>query len=53
MEFKGNWYFIYHTAALPGGGVYRRSVCVDKLEYDENGLIKKVVRTDTSVPTIE
>ncbi|EDY81301.1 glycosyl hydrolase, family 43 [Verrucomicrobiia bacterium DG1235] len=53
VEFKGNWYFIYHNAALPGGGVYRRSLCVDLLEYDEEGLIKKVVRTDTSVPAIE
>ncbi|MBD5781138.1 family 43 glycosylhydrolase [Pelagicoccus sp. NFK12] len=53
VEFKGNWYFIYHNAQLPGGGVYRRSVCVDKLEYDADGLIKKVVRTETSVPRIE
>ncbi|MDQ8180748.1 glycoside hydrolase family 43 protein [Pelagicoccus sp. SDUM812005] len=53
VEFKGNWYFVYHNAGLPGGGVYRRSLCVDKLEYDEEGLIKKVVRTQTSVPRID
>ena len=52
-EFKGNWYFIYHNAQLKDGGVYRRSVCVDKLEYDEDGKIKKVVRTETSVPRVE
>ena len=50
VKFKGNWYFIYHNAALPTGGVYRRSVCVDKLEYDEKGLIRKIERTETSVP---
>mgnify|MGYP000170988990 CR=1 FL=1 len=53
VEFKGNWYFIYHNAQLPGGGVYRRSVCVDRLEYNEDGTIRKVQRTDTSVPPIE
>lgn len=53
VEFKGNWYFIYHNGGLPGGGVYRRSVCVDKLEYNEDGTIKKVERTKTSVPRIK
>lgn len=53
VEFKGNWYFVYHDASLPGGGVYRRSLCVDALEYDEDGLIKKVVRTDTGPPSID
>ena len=53
IEFKGNWYFVYHNSQAPGGGVYRRSVCVDKLEYNEDGSIKKVVRTDTSVPCVK
>ncbi|ASB50118.1 glycoside hydrolase family 43 protein [Alkalitalea saponilacus] len=53
VHFKGNDYFIYHTAGLPNGGPFRRSVCIDKLEYDENGLIKKVVRTTTGVPQIK
>lgn len=53
VHFKGNDYFFYHTAGLPNGGPYRRSVCVDKLEYDENGLIKKIVRTDLGVPQIK
>lgn len=53
IEFKGKWYFIYHNAQAPGGGVYRRSVCVDKLEYNSDGTIKKIVRTETSVPRIE
>ena len=52
VHFKGNDYFFYHTAGLPNGGPYRRSVCVDKLEYDENGLIKKIIRTKTGVPMI-
>jgi len=51
-QFKGSWYFIYHNAQAPGGGVYRRSVCVDKLEYNPDGTIKKIERTETSVPRI-
>ncbi len=53
VEFKGDWYFVYHSSALPTGGVYRRSVCVDKLEYDADGCIKKVVRTETGVPQVD
>ncbi len=53
INFKGNWYFIYHNAQAPDGGVYRRSVCVDKLEYNEDGTIKMIERTETSVPRID
>ncbi|MBN1601340.1 MAG: glycoside hydrolase family 43 protein [Chitinispirillaceae bacterium] len=52
LQFKGNWYFIYHNGGLPGGGTYRRSVCIDKLEYNSDGTIKKVIRTTTGVPAI-
>ena len=52
IEYKSNWYFIYHSGDLPGGGTYRRSVCIDKLEYNSDGTIKKVVRTKTGVPRI-
>jgi arabinoxylan arabinofuranohydrolase len=52
IEFKGNWYFVYHNGALPDGGTYRRSVCIDKLEYNANATIKKVVRTTKGVPAI-
>ena len=53
VTFKGNDYFFYHNAGSSTGGPFRRSVCVDKLEYDENGLIKKVVRTETGVPAVK
>lgn len=52
-KFKGEWYFIYHNAQLPDGGTYRRSVCVDKLEHNDDGTIRKVERTKTSVPKVE
>ena len=37
IDFKGQTYIIYHTGAQPNGGGYLRSVCVDRLYFDENG----------------
>lgn len=45
IEFKGAWYFIYHNGALPTGGNFRRSVCIDTLFYNPDNTIKKVVQT--------
>jgi Glycosyl hydrolases family 43 len=47
-EFKGNWYLFYHTADATGGGHFRRSVAVDRLEWDDRAnppRIEKVVPT--------
>lgn len=52
-QFKGQWYFFYHNGTLQIGDVagmqYRRSVAVEHLEYDENGLIKPIVQTREGV----
>ncbi len=37
IDFRGQTYIIYHTGAQPKGGGYLRSVCVDRLYFDENG----------------
>ena len=37
LDFKGETYIIYHTGASERGGGYLRSVCVDRLIFDENG----------------
>jgi beta-xylosidase len=52
VTFKGNDYFFYHTAGSSTGGPFRRSICVEKLEYDEMGLIKKVEMTQKGVPIV-
>jgi arabinoxylan arabinofuranohydrolase len=44
IEFKGKWYFIYHNAALPGGGEHRRSVCVEELFYNDDGTIRPITQ---------
>lgn len=51
VEFKDNWYFVYHDVAL-SDFTWRRSVCVDSLKYDNEGNILKVKRTTTSVAQI-
>lgn len=50
VEFKGNWYFIYHNGGInTDGGSYSRSVCVDSLNYNPDGTLKRVVMTTEGV----
>ena len=48
-EFQGQWYLFYHNAVLTidgiKGAIGRRSVCVDKLFYRENGTMEYVEQT--------
>ena len=36
VEFKGQWYLAYHTADGAGGGHFRRSVAIDRMEWDDS-----------------
>ncbi|MEW2117200.1 family 43 glycosylhydrolase [Streptomyces sp. NPDC005474] len=47
-----DWYIAYHRFAIPGGDGTHRETTVDKLEFDADGLIKKVVPTLTSVAPV-
>ncbi|MBD0836801.1 family 43 glycosylhydrolase [Aestuariibaculum suncheonense] len=50
IEFKGKDYFIYHNGSIPThGGSYRRSVCVDRLYYNEDGTMKRVIMTSEGI----
>ena len=51
VEYKGEWYMFYHNAALSGAGNLR-SVCVDKVYFNEDGTIQPVVQTEEGVPAI-
>jgi len=48
---KDEWYMVYHRFKFPDAVTkgreagYHREVCIDKLEFDENGAIKQVVPT--------
>jgi hypothetical protein len=45
IDYKGKSYFFYHNAALPGGGGYKRSVCVEEFTYDADGSIPAIKMT--------
>ena len=48
----GDWFVVYHRwSHQTGDGPYRgrREVCIDRLEYDADGLIKPIVMTDAGV----
>jgi arabinoxylan arabinofuranohydrolase len=63
VEFKGQWYLFYHNSDLyyeqnpdqkpvcnwNSAAPFRRSLCVDYLYYNEDGTIKQVIPTKTSV----
>jgi arabinoxylan arabinofuranohydrolase len=48
-DFAGNSYFFYHNAGLPGGGSYKRSVCVEQFEYNSDGTIPTIRETAAGV----
>lgn len=50
IEFKNRWYFIYHNGSInPDGGSFRRSVCIDPLEYNPDGTMKRVEQTSEGI----
>ncbi|MFI5551279.1 family 43 glycosylhydrolase [Streptomyces sp. NPDC051738] len=46
------WYIAYHRFAIPGGDGTHRETTLDKLEFDADGLLKKVVPTLTGIDPI-
>lgn len=49
IDFKGNTYLFYHNGALPGGGGFKRSVCVEQIEFNEDGTIPLITPTREGV----
>lgn len=43
VEYKGQWYAFYHNQRISNQGNLR-SVCVDKLYFNEDGTIQKVIQ---------
>lgn len=53
VEYKGQWYAFYHNNVLSAGKNFNgaaRSICVDKLYYNEDGTIQRVYQTGMSAP---
>jgi len=51
VEFKGQWYQFYHNCNISGRGNLR-SMCVDKLNFNEDGTLQMIVQTKTGVPAV-
>ncbi|UUU26461.1 family 43 glycosylhydrolase [Streptomyces sp. DSM 40750] len=47
-----DWYIAYHRFAIPGGDGTHRETTIDKLEFDADGLLKKVVPTLESIDPV-
>ncbi len=49
FEFKGKWYWAYHTQDLSNIGE-QRSVCIDEVVFNEDGSIQRFSKTFDGVP---
>lgn len=49
IEFKGKSYLFYHNGALPGGGGFKRSVCIEPFEYNADGSIPLISPTKEGI----
>lgn len=50
IEFNDEWYFIYHNGTInPHGCGFRRSVCIDRLYYNPDGTMQRIIMTTEGV----
>lgn len=52
VEYKGQWYQFYHNQSISGHGNLR-SMCVDRLYFNEDGTIQTMVQTKEGVPAVD
>lgn len=52
VQFKGRWYLFYHNQAISDQGNLR-SVCIDELQFDEDGAIRTVRQTEEGVRAVQ
>ncbi len=52
IDYKGHSYFFYHNQALPGGGGFDRSVCVEEFKYNPDGSFPTILPTRKGAPPI-
>ena len=45
VEYKGQWYLFYHNGNLSGGIATNRSICFDRLYFNEDGTINMLKQT--------
>lgn len=52
ISFKGHEYMFYHNGALPNGGGFHRSTCVEEFKYNEDGSIPFIPFTKEGVAPV-
>jgi hypothetical protein len=53
VDYEGHSYFFYHNSALPGGGDFKRSVCVEEFTYGAGGEIPTIAMTDAGPEPVD
>lgn len=51
VEYKGQWYQFYHNVAISGQGNLR-TMCVDKMNFNDDGTIQMIVQTKEGPPAV-
>jgi len=49
IDYKGKSYLFYHNGALPGGGGFKRSVCIEPFKFNADGTIPLIKPTREGV----
>jgi len=49
IDFKGKSYLFYHNGALPEGGGFKRSVCIEQFKFNADGSIPVINPTKEGV----
>ena len=52
IDYKGNSYFFYHNGALPGGGGFTRSICIEQFNYNADGSFPTINMTTAGVNAV-
>lgn len=52
IDYKNHSLFFYHNGALPGGGGYHRSICIEDFTYGSDGSIPTLKMTTTGAAQI-
>ncbi|WP_116948090.1 family 43 glycosylhydrolase [Jiangella endophytica] len=53
VEFDGEWWLAYHTADAVGGNHFRRSVAIDRVEWDDTQSPPRIKPVVTTPPKVE
>ena len=53
IDFRGNSYFFYHNGALPDGGGYHRSACIEQFSYNADGSFPTITMSSGDFPGVD